>query len=66
MPGHTSSQKRTAKFKRKGGGHDISSVDIPTVLDVRVGEITDAPDWQSVVSILCHLFDLPGASLFVW
>lgn len=44
---------------------DLSFVDIPTVLDSQVDLINDTASWDSVVHMLCHMFDLPGIICFM-
>lgn len=61
MPG-PGRRKAKAKKPSNGGGavRDLSDVDIPTVIDAVVDQISDAQDWNAVVYLLCDLFDLPG------
>lgn len=63
MPGSGRRNNRVKKSPKPV--RDLSSVDIPTVLDSQVDLINDTASWDSVVCMLCDMFDLPGILCFM-
>lgn len=60
MPGPGTKKSKSKRGKTNGASRDLSNVDIPTVLDTVLDEIDSTQEWESIVRILCRMFDLPG------
>ena len=58
MPGPGS--RKSKKSTKSRPVRDLSNVDIPTVVDSFVEQINDTRGWNTVVRLLCGMFDLPG------
>ena len=66
MPGPGNRKHKVKKTRSTAGNpipRDVSSVDIPTVLDACVDEISHTEGWEAVVHALCRIFELPGVLL---
>ena len=61
-PGSKKKSKKARAATSSGAPRDVSDVDIPTVLDECVDEISHTEGWEAVVLVLCRLFGLPGTS----